>query len=75
MKTILEIIVKNLVEYPNDILIKETQENDLTILELSVNPKDMGKIIGKQGKIANSIRAVVKAAASYQNKKVIVKIN
>ena len=75
MKTILEIIVKNLVEYPNDILIKETQENDLTILELSVNPKDMGKIIGKQGKIANSIRAVVKATASYQNKKVIVKIN
>ena len=74
MKDLLETIVKNLVDNVNAISINEIQEEDTTILELTVANEDVGKVIGKQGKIAKAIRTVVKAGASYENKKVVVKI-
>ena len=74
MKDLLNIIVKNLVDNKDDIKITQRQEGDIIVLELSFSNDDVGKVIGKQGKIAKAIRTVVKSAASYENKKVIVKI-
>ncbi len=74
MKDLLETIVKNLVDNVNAISINEIQEEDTTVLELTVANEDVGKVIGKQGRIAKAIRTVIKAAASYENKKVVVKI-
>ena len=74
MKELLNVIVQNLVDNKDAIKINERQENDTIILELSVSNDDVGKVIGKQGKIAKAIRTVVKSAASYKNKKVVVKI-
>ncbi len=74
MKELLNVIVQNLVDNKDAIKINERQENDTIILELSVSNDDVGKVIGKQGKIAKAIRTVVKSAASYENKKVVVKI-
>ncbi len=74
MKELLNVIVKNLVDNKDDIKINEYVENDVIILELTVSTDDVGKVIGKQGKIAKAIRTVIKSAASYENKKVIVKI-
>ena len=74
MKELLNVIVENLVDNKDAIKINERQENDVIILELSVSNDDVGKVIGKQGKIAKAIRTVIKSAASYENKKVILKI-
>lgn len=74
MKQLLNVIVENLVDNKDAIKINERQENDVTILELTVSNDDVGKVIGKQGKIAKAIRTVIKSAASYENKKVVVKI-
>lgn len=74
MKELLNVIVQNLVDNKDAIKINERQENDTIILELSVSNDDVGKVIGKQGKIAKAIRTVIKSAASYENKKVVVKI-
>ncbi len=74
MKDLLETIVKNLVEDVNSISINEKLEDGTIVLELTVANEDVGKVIGKQGKIAKAIRTVVKAAASYENKRVVVKI-
>ncbi len=74
MKELLNVIVENLVDNKDAIKINERQENDVIILELSVSNNDVGKVIGKQGKIAKAIRTVIKSAASYENKKVILKI-
>lgn len=74
MKELLEFIAKSLVDYPEDVSVTESQSASSLVLELHVNENDMGKVIGKQGRIAKSIRAVVKAAASRDNKKVIVEI-
>lgn len=74
MKDLLNVIVKNLVDNKDEIKIIQRQEDDIIILELSVSNDDVGKVIGKQGKIAKAIRTVVKSAASYENKKVVVKI-
>ena len=74
MKELLNVIVENLVDNKDAIKINERQENDVIILELSVSSDDVGKVIGKQGKIAKAIRTVIKSAASYENKKVILKI-
>ena len=74
MKELLEIIAKNLVDHPEDvkIIVKEGARGD--ILELRVNPKDMGKVIGKQGRIAKSIRLVMRAAAIHNNVFISVEI-
>lgn len=74
MKDLIEVIAKALVNNPDQISIVETADNHATIYELHVAPEDMGKIIGKQGRIAKAIRTVVKSAAVRENKKVMVEI-
>lgn len=75
MKEVLEIIAKALVDSPEDVNITEIVNEDETVtLELRVAENDMGKVIGKQGRIAKALRTVVKAAASRENKKVSVDI-
>ena len=67
-------IAKSLVENPEEVTVTERQSGKTTVVELKVAPSDMGKVIGKQGRIAKAIRAVVKAAASKEDKKVVVDI-
>jgi len=74
MKELLEIIAKALVDFPDDVSVNETIKNNDIVLELSVNNEDMGKVIGKHGRIARAIRAVIKACAIKENKRVIVEI-
>ena len=75
MKEVLEVIAKSLVENPDDVNITEIENDEGSLtLELRVNENDMGKVIGKQGKIEKAIRTVVKAAASIENKRVVVDI-
>ena len=74
MKELLEYIAKSLVDYPDDVNVTEIESEQTTVLELRVNDADMGTVIGKQGRIAKSIRAVIKAAASRSNKRVVVDI-
>ena len=74
MKELVEVIAKALVENPDEVVVTEKEEGKNITVELHVAPSDMGKVIGKQGRIAKAIRSVVKAAASKENKKVIVDI-
>ena len=74
MKEIVEIIAKSLVDHPEDVVVDEKQEDRTTVFELHVASDDMGKVIGKQGRIAKAMRIVVKAAATRENKKVTVEI-
>lgn len=74
MKELVEVIAKSLVENPEEVTVTERQSGKITVVELKVAPSDMGKVIGKQGRIAKAIRAVVKAAASKEDKKVVVDI-
>lgn len=74
MKELVEVMAKALVEYPEEVSVTETEKGGETIIELKVAPSDMGKVIGKQGRIAKAIRSVVKAAASKEEKKVTVEI-
>ncbi len=74
MKDLLEVIAKNLVEHPEAVQVTEKEGDRATILELKVAPEDMGKVIGKQGRIAKAIRTVVKAAAIHEDKKIMVEI-
>ena len=74
MKELVEFMAKSLVENPDAVIVKEVEEEQSIILKLTVAPDDMGKIIGKQGRIAKAIRTVIKAVAVKQNKRVIVEI-
>ena len=74
MKELVEIIAKALVDNPDEVVVTETENEKAIVLELRVAQSDMGKVIGKQGRIAKAIRSVVKAAASKEEKKVIVEI-
>ena len=75
MKELLEVIAKALVNSPDEVSVSERTEEDGTIvLELSVAPEDMGKVIGKKGRIAKAIRTVVKTAAQKKDRKVFVDI-
>jgi hypothetical protein len=74
MRELVEVIAKSLVDYPDEVVVTETEEDKAIVLELRVAQSDMGKVIGKQGRIAKAIRSVVKAAASKEDKKVIVEI-
>lgn len=74
MKELLTVIAKALVDNPESVSVKDYTDDDALILELHVAEDDMGKVIGKQGRIAKAIRTVVKAAAIYEDKKVVVKI-
>ncbi len=74
MKELVELIAKSLVDNPDGVVVNETSDDTTINIELTVAPEDMGKVIGKGGRIAKSIRTVVKAAASKGDKKVIVDI-
>ncbi|MDI9241748.1 KH domain-containing protein [Fusibacillus kribbianus] len=74
MKELVEVIAKALVDHPEAVSVLEKEEGNETVLELSVDPSDMGKVIGKQGRIAKAIRCVVKAAASREDKKAVLEI-
>lgn len=74
MKELVEFIAKSLVDNPDAVIVNEVNGEQSIILKLTVAPEDMGKIIGKQGRIAKSIRTVIKAVAVKQNKRVIVEI-
>ena len=74
MKALVEGIVTSLVDHPDDVRVNETVGESIIIIEISVNNDDIGKVIGKEGRIANAIRVVVKAAAAKQDKKVTVEI-
>ena len=74
MKELVEVIDKALVDDPESVVVTEKEEGRTTVVEVKVADSDMGKVIGKQGRIAKAIRAVVKAAASKEDKKVVVDI-
>lgn len=74
MKELVEYLAKSLVDNPEAVTVNEVDGEQSLILELKVAPDDMGKVIGKQGRIAKAIRTVVKAAAVKQHKRVIVEI-
>ncbi len=74
MKKLVEVIAKSLVDSPDEVVVTEVEKENSVVIELKVAPSDMGKVIGKQGRIAKAIRSVVKAAASKEDKKVIVEI-
>lgn len=74
MKELLEHIARSLVEHPQDVAVTEVEQENELVLELRVAPDDMGKVIGKQGRIAKAIRVVMKAAAINDNRKISVEI-
>ena len=74
MKELVEIIAKALVEHPDEVVVTQKEDGKNLTIELHVAPSDMGKVIGKQGRIAKAIRSVVKAASSKENQKVDVEI-
>ena len=74
MKELVEVIAKALVENPEEVVVTEKEDARTIVVELRVAPSDMGKVIGKQGRIAKAIRSVVKAASANETKKVIVDI-
>ncbi len=74
MKQLIEYLVKELVDEPDQVDISEVPGDDATTYEVRVAPDDLGKVIGKQGRIANALRTVAKAAAMKHNRKVYVEI-
>ena len=74
MKELVKVIAMALVDHPEEVEVTETETDTSIVLELKVATEDMGKVIGKQGRIAKAIRTVVKAAATKDDKKVVVEI-
>ena len=74
MKELVEVIARALVDNPDEVVVTETEKDNETLVELHVASADMGKVIGKQGRIVRAIRTVVKAASSGSDKKVTVEI-
>ena len=74
MKELVEVIAKALVDNPEEVVVTESEKEDEIVIELKVAASDVGKVIGKQGRIAKAIRYVVKAASSKTEKKVVVEI-
>ena len=74
MKELVEVIAKALVDHPDEVVVTQTENNKGITVELHVAKEDMGKVIGKQGRIAKAIRSVVKAAASREDQNVMVEI-
>ena len=75
MKELVEVIAKALVDIPDEVVVTETENEKAIVLELRVAQSDMGKVIGKQGRIAKAIRVVMRAAAVRQGEKVVVEID
>ena len=74
MKELIELLVRSLVKNPDQVCVAEREENDTWIYEVTVAQEDMGKVIGKQGRIAKANRTVAKAAATRENRRVMVEI-
>lgn len=74
MKELVEMLAKHLVNHPDAVEVKETQGDTASVIELRVAVEDLGRIIGKQGRTAKSIRTLVNAAASRLNRKVVLEI-
>ena len=74
MEELVRYIAKKLVDNPGDVKVNQREEDDAYVIELTVAPDDMGKVIGKQGRIAKAIRTVVKAASAKSEKKYVVDI-
>ena len=74
MKELVEVIAKALVDHPEEVVVTESENDGTCVIELHVASTDMGKVIGKQGRIAKAIRSVVKAASTKENMKVDVEI-
>ena len=74
MKQTLIDIAKSLVEFPDEVVVTEKISGDVVVLELSVAQSDMGKVIGRQGKVAKAIRTVMRAVANLEDKRVIIDI-
>ncbi|MCX5725823.1 MAG: KH domain-containing protein [Candidatus Saganbacteria bacterium] len=74
MKELVEYIVKALVDKPEEVAVMETEGESITILEIRVAQEDVGKVIGREGRIANAIRTVVKATGAEHRKRVTVEI-
>ena len=74
MKKLVEIIAKALVDHPDAVVVNEIDKEQSIVLELKVADEDMGKVIGKQGRIAKAIRTVLKAAATKDDKRVVLEI-
>ncbi|MDR1605441.1 MAG: KH domain-containing protein [Gracilibacteraceae bacterium] len=74
MKEVVEVLAKALVEKPEQVVVEETETGRTVHIKLTVAQEDVGKVIGKQGRIANAMRAVLKAAALKSGRKVIMDI-
>ncbi len=74
MKDLLHMIVNELVDHPEEVSVSQKEVDNKIVLELKVAPEDMGKVIGKQGRIAKSIRTIIKATTSQESKRVVVDI-
>jgi hypothetical protein len=74
MKQLIGVIAKALVDHPEDVRIDEVKKDNATVYELTVHPGDIGKVIGKQGRIAKALRTVVSSAAVKENRRVYVDI-
>ncbi|HOP75119.1 MAG TPA: KH domain-containing protein [Bacillota bacterium] len=74
MKDLVLQVTKALVDHPEDVIVEEFERNNQTLIEITVNPEDVGKIIGKQGRIIKALRTVVKSCAMRDNKKVAVEL-
>ncbi|MEI6101600.1 MAG: KH domain-containing protein [Eubacteriales bacterium] len=74
MEELVRYIAKKLVDNPGEVKVNQREEDDAYVIELTVAPDDMGKVIGKQGRIAKAIRTVVKAASAKSEKKYVVDI-
>ncbi len=74
MDELVRFIAKSLVDHPEDVQVEVKEDGEYTVVELRVNPDDMGKVIGRQGRIAKAIRTVVKAASVKEDKKCSVEI-
>ena len=69
MKELVEVIAKSLVENPDEVVVTETEKDDAVVIELKVGPSDMGKVIGRRGRIAKAIRTVVKSGFFQKSSK------
>ena len=74
MKELLADLAKSIVNYPEKVIVNERNEDDTIILDLKVDESDLGKVIGKQGRIAKAIRTLIRAVANKENKRVVVYI-
>jgi predicted RNA-binding protein YlqC (UPF0109 family) len=74
MKELVEAIAKALVDHPEDVRVNAMESSNSVVYELSVHASDVGKVIGKQGRIAKALRTVVTSAAVKENKRVTVEI-